>query len=82
MNIDIKELEKTRTSLENRYDALEKHITSNYEKGNNQDALKLEKEQELIDEQLDLVDEIINNLENTPKLFTKFLELNKQYKGE
>ena len=82
MNIDIKELEKTRTSLENRYDALEKHITSNYEKGNNQEALKLEKEQELIDEQLDLVDEIINNLENTPKLFTKILELNKQYKGE
>ncbi len=80
--MDLKELNSMRTSLENRYDALEKHITSFYEKGNNKEAIKLENEQELIDKQLDLCDEIINNLENTPKLYEELMELRKQYKGE
>lgn len=80
--IEIEKIEIIRTGLENRYDTLEKLILSYYEKGNNKDALKLENEQEIIDRQLDLCDEIINNLKNTPKLYEQLMELNKQYKGE
>ncbi|MBQ8659608.1 MAG: hypothetical protein IJ475_02055 [Bacilli bacterium] len=76
---NINEFEKIRTSLENEYNLLETKISSFYENDKVSDALKLEHTLNLIDDQLDLLDEIISNLRNTPKLVERFNDLNKEY---
>lgn len=79
MMSNINEFEKIRTSLENEYNLLETKISSFYENDKVSDALKLEHTLNLIDDQLDLLDEIISNLRNTPKLVERFNDLNKEY---
>lgn len=80
--MDIKEFEQARKNLEQDYNEIEKKIEELYKEGKNQKVLELEKKQDIIDEQLDVLDEIISNLRNTPKLYDRYLELKKEYNKE
>ena len=75
MNISVKELNEKRTSLENEYEKIEKDITNSIKKGKKEITEELISKQDSIDEQIDLIDRIINNLNETPKLYEKLLEL-------
>lgn len=80
MNISIDKLNAMRVTLEARYSTLEHEINSLYIKNKEDVALEKEKAQNLIDKQLTLLDEIIHNLENTPKLYSELMKINKEYK--
>ena len=75
MNISVKELNEKRTSLENEYEKIEKDITNSIKKEKKEITEELISKQDSIDEQIDLIDRIINNLNETPKLYEKLLEL-------
>ena len=75
MNISIKELSTMRTSLEKEYEKMEREINSLLVEGNNEAAEKLIKKQDIVDMKIDLVDRIIKNLNETPKLYEKLIEL-------
>ena len=79
MDINMEELVELRKKMEEEYDKLEKEIANLYSESNVKKALKKEKIQDLIDEQLDLIDLIINNLENTPKMYKELLKLEAEY---
>jgi flagellar biosynthesis/type III secretory pathway protein FliH len=75
VNISIKELSTMRTSLEKEYEKMEREINSLLVEGNNEAADKLIKKQDIVDMKIDLVDRIIKNLQETPKLYEKLIEL-------
>ena len=64
-----------RTSLEKEYEKMEREINSLLVEGNNESADKLIKKQDIIDMKIDLVNKIIKNLQETPKLYEKLIEL-------
>ncbi len=64
-----------RTSLEKEYEKMERVINSLLVEGNNEAANKLIKKQDIVDMKIDLVDRIIKNLQETPKLYEKLIEL-------
>ncbi len=64
-----------RTSLEKEYEKMEREINSLLVEGNNEAADKLIKKQDIVDMKIDLVDRIIKNLQETPKLYEKLIEL-------
>ncbi len=77
MNLDIKLLSKSREDLEKRYAMIEDEI---YSPSNSKDRIEqLEKEEMMIEEQLNLLDQIIHNILNTPKLYRRFIKLNEEY---
>jgi Zn-dependent oligopeptidase len=70
----IKDLKK---ELEEEYFNLEKDISK---LKMNKESTKEKKElQSLIEQQLTLLEQILDNLVQTPKLYTKFNKLNKEY---
>lgn len=80
MNICIRDLEVLRSQLEDVYDQLEKDIHKLYVSNKEKDALLKEKVQTLIDRQITYIDGIISNLLNTPRMYEKLMELNREYK--
>ena len=80
MNIDIEELYESRSSLEKRYSDIENEIYSSLD--SKERVKKLEEEEKLIEEQLTLLDQIIHNLLNTPKLYRKFNKLKEEYRDK
>jgi len=76
---NISDYESLREQLEKDYNAIETKISFYYETDQVAEALKLEHDLNVIDDQLDLLDEIIVNLKNTPKLIDRFNTLNKEY---
>jgi hypothetical protein len=64
-----------RISLEKEYEKMEREINSLLVEGNNEAADKLIKKQDIIDMKIDLVNKIIKNLQETPKLYEKLIEL-------
>lgn len=82
MNIDIKELEQKRDTLENKYTEIEDTICNWLMKNEDysKEIKELEEEQQLIDQQIDLLDRIIDNLNSTPILYEEFNKINKDYK--
>ena len=64
-----------RNSLEKEYEKMEREINSLLVEGNNEAADKLIKKQDIVDMKIDLVDRIIKNLQETPKLYEKLIEL-------
>ena len=75
VNISIKELSAMRSSLEKDYDKLEREITSLYSDGEKENAEKLINKQDIIDRKIDLIDRIIKNLNETPKLYEELIDL-------
>lgn len=73
MNISIKELNSMRSSLEKEYEKLEKEIVTRLKK--EQDVSKLIENQDNLDTRIDLIDRIIANLNETPKLYEKLIDL-------
>ena len=80
MDINIDELTSWRQKLEKAYNDLEKEISKLYIEGNVKKVAEKEQTQDLIDKQLDLIDLIISNLENTPKMYKELMSLDKEYK--
>ena len=80
MNIDNNNLSVMRSDLEKEYLRLENKINKLRASKENDIASEYEMIQDLIDEQISLLDTIIFNLENTPKLYNQLLGLNKKYK--
>lgn len=76
MDLNLDELYNYRNSLEKRYSELEDEI---YSSKNKYLIESKEKEEEIIEEQLNLLDQIIHNLIDTPKLYRRFIKLNKEY---
>lgn len=70
----IKELKK---ELEDEYFNLEKEISKL--KFNKKSTKEKKELQMLIEQQLNLLEQILENLVQTPKLYTKFNKLNKEY---
>jgi len=75
VNISIKELSAMRSSLEKDYDKLEREINSLYSDGEKENAEKLINKQDIIDRKIDLIDRIIKNLNETPKLYEELIDL-------
>ncbi len=75
MNISIKELSTMRSSLEKDYDKLEREINSLFTDGEKENAEKLINKQDIIDKKIDLIDRIIKNLNETPKLYEELIDL-------
>ena len=73
MNISIKELSSMRSTLESEYEKIEKEILSFIKKGKNADDLI--KQQDNLDTIIDLIDRIISNLKETPKLYEQLIDL-------
>lgn len=80
MNISVERLNSMRSSLEMQYNDLEDEINSLYSEKKDDVALEKAKAQDLIDKQLVLLDDIIFNLENIPKMYDELMRLNKKYK--
>ena len=80
MDINMEELVTYRQQLESEYDKLEKEISKLYAESDLKHAQEKENIQNLVDEQLDLIDLIISNLENTPKMYKELLKIEDQYK--
>lgn len=80
MNIDNNNLSVMRNELEKEYLNLENKINKLRTSKKEDVASEYEMVQDLIDEQISLLDTIIFNLENTPKLYNQLLGLNKKYK--
>ena len=75
VNISIKELSTMRSSLEKDYDKLEREINSLFTDGDKENAEKLINKQDIIDKKIDLIDRIIKNLNETPKLYEELIDL-------
>ncbi len=75
MNISIKELTTMRSSLEKEYDKLEKEIHALYKDNKQNEAESIILKQDKVDYKIDLIDRIITNLENTPKLYEEYIDL-------
>jgi hypothetical protein len=75
MNISIKELTTMRANLEKEYEKLEKNINNLIVNGKSNETEELVKKQDALDERIDLIDRILFNLEETPKLYEKLIEL-------
>lgn len=82
MNINIKELEVMRDKLEIQYNRLEKEISKLYVDNDQDEALEKEQIQDIVDQQIDLIDLIIKNLENTPKMYEELMKINEKYKTQ
>ncbi len=82
MNINIKELEVMRDKLEIQYNRLEKEISKLYIDNDQDEALEKEQIQDIVDQQIDLIDLIIKNLENTPKMYEELMKINEKYKTQ
>lgn len=80
MNISIEKLNAMRSNLEKQYNDLDNKINSLYAKKKEDIAVEKIKIQDLIDKQLALLDTIIHNLENTPKLYSELMDINEKYK--
>lgn len=80
MNISSDKLISMRNNLEIQYNDLENEINLLYSKKRDDIALEKIKAQDLIDEQLTLLDSIIQNLENTPKMYAELMNINNKYK--
>jgi hypothetical protein len=80
VNISVDSLKSMRSSLELQYNDLETEINFLYSSKKDDIALEKIKAQDLVDKQLVLLDNIIFNLENIPKLYDELLRLNKEYK--
>lgn len=80
MNISIEKLNAMRSNLEKQYNDLDDKINSLYAKKKEDVAIEKIKIQDLIDKQLALLDTIIHNLENTPKLYSELMDINEKYK--
>lgn len=80
MNISINGLRAMRKKLEEQYSELDKQISKHYSQKNDDMAEEKIGFQDLIDQQLDIIDTIIYNLENTPKMYNELMELNQKYK--
>lgn len=80
MNISIEKLNAMRSNLEKQYNDLDDKINSLYAKKKEDIAVEKIKIQDLIDKQLALLDTIIQNLENTPKLYSELMDINEKYK--
>lgn len=80
MNISIEKLNAMRSNLEKQYNDLDNRINSLYAKKKEDIAVEKIKIQDLIDKQLALLDTIIHNLENTPKLYSELMDINEKYK--
>lgn len=80
VNISIEKLNAMRSNLEKQYNDLDNKINSLYAKKKEDIAVEKIKIQDLIDKQLALLDTIIHNLENTPKLYSELMDINEKYK--
>lgn len=80
MNISIEKLNVMRSDLEKQYNNLDMKINSLYAEKKEDVAVDKIKAQDLIDKQLALLDTIIRNLENTPKLYSELMDINEKYK--
>lgn len=80
MNISVDFLLSLRKKLDDDYDEIESKINKMYTKNKSDNVQDLIKKQDLVDMQLDLIDSIIYNLENTPKLYNKLVNINDEYK--
>lgn len=80
MNISIEKLNAMRSDLEKQYNELDIKINSLYAEKKEDVAVEKIKTQDLIDKQLALLDTIIRNLENTPKLYSELMDINEKYK--
>lgn len=80
MNISIEKLNVMRSDLEKQYNDLDMKINSLYAEKKEDVAVDKIKAQDLIDKQLALLDTIIRNLENTPKLYSELMDINEKYK--
>lgn len=82
MDINIKELENKRDTLEKRYNEIEDMICKYLleENDNSKKVKVLEEEEIAIDKQLALLDRIIDNLKSTPLLYEEYEKLSDDYK--
>lgn len=82
MDINIKELENKRDTLEKRYNEIEDMICKYLleENDNTKKVKVLEEEEIVIDKQLALLDRIIDNLKSTPLLYEEYEKLSDDYK--
>ena len=70
-NIKVEELEKIKNELESKYDKIEKKLLKMNSKMSFEEISNLEKKQDLIDEQIDLIDRIVLYINDIPNLYKK-----------
>jgi flagellar basal body-associated protein FliL len=73
-NIKVEELEKIKNELETKYDKIEKKLLKMNSKMSFEEISNLEKKQDLIDEQIDLIDRIVLYINDIPNLYKKILD--------
>lgn len=81
MNISVEKLNSIRRKLESDYQKIEEEINDICLKKKNCPIDSKIELQDLIDKQLDLLDILIYDLENIPKLYDKFVALNEKYRN-
>ena len=77
MSVTMNSIKDLKKELEEEYFNLEKDITKL--KANKKSTKEKMEIQVLIEQQLTLLEQILDNLVQTPKLYTKFNKLNKEY---
>ncbi len=82
MNINKEELSSLRSELESKYNKLEREINVLYSKDDEEQAIKKEELQDLVDQQIDLIDLILGNLEMTPEMYKELMKINKEYQEQ
>lgn len=82
MNINKEELNSLRSELESKYNKLEREINVLYSKDDEEQAIKKEELQDLVDQQIDLIDLILGNLEMTPEMYKELMKINKEYQEQ
>ena len=82
MNINKEELNLLRRELESKYNKLEREINVLYSKDDEEQAIKKEELQDLVDQQIDLIDLILGNLEMTPEMYKELMKINKEYQEQ
>ena len=73
-NIKVEELEKIKNELESKYEKIEKKLLKMNSKMSFEEISNLEKKQDLIDEQIDLIDRIVLYINDIPNLYKKILD--------
>ena len=81
VNISVEKLNSIRRKLESDYQKIEEEINDICLKKKNCPIDSKIELQDLIDKQLDLLDILIYDLENIPKLYDKFVALNEKYRN-
>jgi hypothetical protein len=81
VNISVEKLNSIRRKLESDYQKIEEEINDICLKKKNCPIDSKIELQDLIDKQLDLLDTLIYDLENIPKLYDKFVALNEKYRN-